>query len=46
LARAFSTLKSQELALESCEVAIADTNATTRCRGTVEYVRKIGNPTQ
>jgi hypothetical protein len=45
LARAYSTLKSQELDLEDCKVAITDTSATTRCRGTVEYVRKIGNPT-
>ena len=45
LARAFSTLKSQDLELRDCEVALADASATTRCRGTVEYVRKIGNPT-
>jgi hypothetical protein len=45
LARAFSTLKSQALELQDCEVALTDTSATTRCRGTVEYVRKIGNPT-
>jgi hypothetical protein len=42
LARAFSTLKSQQLELDDCKVTIADTNATTRCRGVVEYVRKIG----
>jgi hypothetical protein len=45
LARAFSTLKSQDLELRDCEVALADASATTRCRGIVEYVRKIGNPT-
>jgi hypothetical protein len=45
LARAFSTLKSQQLELDDCKVTIADTNATTRCRGIVEYVRKIGGGT-
>jgi hypothetical protein len=45
LTRAFSTLKSQQLALNDCAVSIAGASATTRCRGTVEYVRKIGSPT-
>ena len=43
LTRAFSRLKSQQLELENCMVAIAGTSATTQCRGTVEYVRKIGS---
>jgi len=45
LARAYSTLKSQDLELQDCTISIADTKATTRCRGTIEYVRRIGNPT-
>jgi len=44
LARAFGTLKSQGLAFESCEVRVAASSATARCRGTVEYVRKVGSP--
>lgn len=42
LGRAFSALKSQELALESCAVVLADTTATVRCHGTSQYVVKIG----
>ena len=45
LARAFSTLKSQELEIGNCEVAISRNSATARCRGTVAYVRKVGDPT-
>ena len=45
LARAFATLKSQQLDLGNCEVTISDTSATARCRGTLEYVRKVGDPT-
>jgi hypothetical protein len=44
LARAFTTLKSQGLTFESCEVSVSDTSATAHCRGTVEFVRKVGNP--
>jgi hypothetical protein len=43
LARAFSTLKSTQLELENCKVAITDTRATTHCRGTLEYVRRVGS---
>jgi hypothetical protein len=45
LARAFGTLKSQELELGNCEVTIAEGSATARCRGTVAYVRKVGDQT-
>jgi hypothetical protein len=45
LARAFATLKSQQLDLRDCEVTISDTSATARCRGKLEYVRKVGDPT-
>jgi hypothetical protein len=45
LTRAFSTLRSHQLELENCKVAITDTSATTHCRGAVEYVRKIGSST-
>lgn len=44
LARAFGTLKSQGLAFERCEVRVDESNATARCRGTVQYVKKVGNP--
>ena len=45
LARAFSTLKSHQLELDDCKITIADAKATTRCRGTAEYVRKVGSST-
>jgi len=45
LSRAFATLKSQQLELANCEVTIFDTSATARCRGKLEYVRKVGDPT-
>ena len=44
LARAFTTLKSQELTFESCSVSVAESSATAHCRGTVQFVRKVGNP--
>jgi hypothetical protein len=45
LTRAFSTLKSNQLELEDCRVTIAGTSGTSRCRGLVEYVPKIGSAT-
>ena len=45
LARAYSTLKSQDLELQNCSISIDDAKATTRCRGTIEYVRRIGSST-
>jgi hypothetical protein len=45
LTRAFATLKSQGLTFDSCNINVRDQNATAHCRGTVKFVRKIGNPT-
>jgi hypothetical protein len=45
LSRAFAALKSQGLEFKSCAITIQDANATAYCRGTLEYVRKVGNPT-
>ena len=44
LARAFATIKSQGLAFEQCDVQVVDSVATARCRGTIQYVRRIGSP--
>jgi hypothetical protein len=44
LARAFATLKSQGLDFQSCNIDVKDGSATAYCRGTYEYVRKVGNP--
>jgi hypothetical protein len=44
LTRAFGSLKSQEIAFDNCDVKAAGSNATARCRGTVQYVRKVGSP--
>lgn len=44
LTRAFTTLKSQGLTFESCTVNLAEERATAHCRGTVRFVRKVGNP--
>ena len=43
LGRAFSTLKSQGLNFEGCDIAIAESTATANCRGTVEFVRRVGS---
>jgi hypothetical protein len=45
LSRAFSGLKSQQVDIEDCEVRVDDTTATARCRGTFEYVPKVGRAT-
>jgi hypothetical protein len=45
LTRAFATLKSTALAFDSCDVSLAEARATVRCLGTVQFVRKVGNPT-
>jgi hypothetical protein len=45
LTRAFATLKSQGLTFNSCNINVNDVSATAHCRGTVKFVRKIGNPT-
>lgn len=44
LARAFATLKSQGLTFESCKVSVVESGATVHCRGSVQFVRKVGNP--
>jgi hypothetical protein len=44
LTRAFATLKSQGLTFNRCDVTVADSSATVRCDGTLEFVRKIGSP--
>jgi hypothetical protein len=45
LTRACATLKSQGLTFNSCHIDVNATSATAHCRGTVKFVRKIGNPT-
>ena len=45
LTRAFATLKSQGLTFNSCNIDVNAMSATAHCRGTVKFVRKIGNPT-
>ena len=45
LSRAFAMLKSQGLEFQSCSITVRDANATAYCRGTYQYVRKVGNPT-
>jgi hypothetical protein len=44
LSRAFATLKSQALEFQSCAIKMETASATAYCRGTLEYVRKVGNP--
>jgi hypothetical protein len=44
LSRAFTTLTSQDVTFESCSVSLAALSATAQCRGTVQFVRKVGNP--
>jgi hypothetical protein len=45
LSRAFSTLKSQDVEFERCEVKAAVADAEVRCRGRLRFVRKVGSPT-
>jgi hypothetical protein len=44
LSRAFDTLKSQGLDFQSCTVTVTGVRATARCRGTLQFVRKVGSP--
>jgi hypothetical protein len=46
LSRAFAGLASQDLVFRGCEVVVrvGATTAQASCRGTAEYVRRIGNP--
>ena len=43
LTRAFATLKSQGLDFRTCSITVNDARAVANCRGTVQYVRKVGN---
>jgi hypothetical protein len=43
LARAFRGLEQQEVALDSCDIRVAGSNADASCRGTVRYVMKVGS---
>jgi hypothetical protein len=43
LTRAFATLKSQGLDFRTCAITVNDARATANCRGTVQFVRKVGN---
>lgn len=42
LSRAFSLLKSQEVAFDPCKVDITGSSAVARCPGVARYVRRIG----
>ena len=42
LSRAFATLKSQGLNFVACDIAVVESNATARCDGSVEFVRRVG----
>jgi hypothetical protein len=43
LSRAFAGLASQELVFRGCEVVVSASTAIASCRGTTEYVQKVGN---
>ena len=43
LTRAFATLKSQGLNFRTCSITVNDARAVANCRGTVQFVRKVGN---
>jgi hypothetical protein len=45
LGRAFATLRSQALHFEVCAVSIEGSSASASCRGTIQYVPKVGNST-
>jgi hypothetical protein len=45
LTRAFASLKSQGLAFAACHLDMAEATAVARCHGTVQFVRRVGNPT-
>jgi hypothetical protein len=42
LARAFSSLASQTLTFDACDVAVDGEVARATCRGTAKYIQKIG----
>ena len=43
LARAFEGLESQGIDFQTCAVTVAGERATAQCRGTLRFVRKVGN---
>jgi hypothetical protein len=43
LARAFGSLRSQELSLQECEIDVHGTSANASCRGQAQYVGKVGS---
>jgi hypothetical protein len=45
LARAFSTLTSQDLSFDQCDVSINGPRATALCQGSLRYVRRLGDHT-
>jgi hypothetical protein len=45
LSRAFESLRSQEVVLGACEIAIDGDRAQAACRGTSTYVPRVGDPT-
>ena len=45
LSRAFSTLSSQTLAFDQCDIEVAGARAAVVCNGTLSYVRRVGDQT-
>jgi len=43
LSRAFSTLASQDLSFERCDLAITGVKARAQCTGEIRYVRRVGD---
>jgi hypothetical protein len=43
LSRAFSTLASQDLSFDRCNLDIAGQKANARCTGEIRYVRRVGD---
>jgi hypothetical protein len=43
LARAFESLRSQELSLQDCEIDVQGATANASCRGQAQYVGKVGS---
>ena len=43
LSRAFSTLASQDLSFDRCDLAITGVKANAQCTGAIRYVRRVGD---
>jgi hypothetical protein len=43
LSRAFSTLASQDLSFDRCDLAITGVKASAQCTGAIRYVRRVGD---